>query len=63
MPEPYVDYHKGRVPVNLPRDLKVSDVDRGIESSTAVIITVTADGRMYLGKTTPQLKFATLAPR
>ena len=49
MPERYVDYNKGRVPVNLPRDLKASDKDSNIEKPSAVIITVTADGRMYLG--------------
>jgi len=49
MPERYVDYHKGRVPVNLPRDLEASDRDSNVEKQSAVIITVTADGRMYLG--------------
>lgn len=49
MPERYVDYNKGRVPVNLPRDLKSSEVDRNIEKATAAIVTVTADGRIYLG--------------
>src|ERR1041385_3900190 len=49
MPERYVDYNKGRVPVNLPRDLKASDRDSNVEKQSAVIITVAADGRMYLG--------------
>jgi biopolymer transport protein ExbD len=49
MPERYVDYNKGRVPVNLPRDLKNSDRDINVEKESAVIITVAADGRMYLG--------------
>jgi biopolymer transport protein ExbD len=49
VPERYVDYHKGRVPVNLPRDLKASDRNSNVEKQSAVIITVTADGRMYLG--------------
>jgi biopolymer transport protein ExbD len=49
MPERYVDYNKGRVPVNLPRGLKFSDVDHDIEKSTAVVVTLTADGRIYLG--------------
>lgn len=49
MPERYVDYNKGRVPVNLPSAFKNGDIDRGIEKDNAVIITVTADGRMYLG--------------
>ncbi len=49
MPERYVDYNKGRVPVNLPRDLKNSDKDINIDRARATIITVTADGRMYLG--------------
>ena len=49
MPERYVDYNKGRVPVNLPRELKASDRDSNIEKQSAVIITLTADGRMYLG--------------
>lgn len=49
MPERYVDYNKGRVAVNLPRDLKFSEVDRDIEKATAAVITVTDDGRMYVG--------------
>lgn len=49
MPERYVDYNKGRVPVNLPRDLTASDRDSNVEKQSAVIITVTADGRMYFG--------------
>jgi biopolymer transport protein ExbD len=49
MPERYVDYNKGRVPVNLPRDLKNSDKDINMERAEAVIITVAADGRLYLG--------------
>jgi len=49
MPERYVDYNKGRVPVNLPRDMKNSDVDYNVEKSTTAIVTITADGRMYVG--------------
>jgi biopolymer transport protein ExbD len=49
MPERYVDYHKGRVPVNLPRGVRYSDVDHNIEKSSAVIITLTNDGRIYFG--------------
>ena len=49
LPERYVDYHKGRVPVNLPRDLTASDRDSNVEKESAVIITVAADGRIYLG--------------
>jgi len=49
MPERNVDYNKGRVPVNLPRDLKDSDKDSNMEKAEAVIITVAADGRIYLG--------------
>jgi len=49
MPERYVDYHKGRVPVNLPRNLTSSDRDSNIEKESATIITVTADGRIYVG--------------
>jgi biopolymer transport protein ExbD len=49
MPERYVDYNKGRVPVNLPRELTASDRDSNIEKESAVIITITADGRMYVG--------------
>jgi len=49
MPERNVDYNKGRVPVNLPRDLVSPEADHNIEKATATIITVTADGRIYLG--------------
>ena len=49
LPERYVDYNKGRVPVNLPRDLTASDRDSNVEKESTVIITVTADGRIYLG--------------
>src|SRR6476660_7823452 len=49
MPERNVDYNKGRVAVSLPRDLTSSDKDSNMEKTEAVIITVAADGRIYLG--------------
>lgn len=49
MPERYVDYHKGRVPVNLPHDAKNADIDSNADRSNAVIVTVTSDGQAYLG--------------
>lgn len=49
MPERYVDYNKGRVPVNLPRDASNADIDRNIEKESAVIVTVSSDGQIYSG--------------
>ena len=49
MPERYVDYNKGRVPVNLPRNAGQAEMDRNAERSNAVIVTVTSDGKTYLG--------------
>lgn len=49
MPERYVDYNKGRVPVNLPRDAGNADIDRNIEKESAIIVTVSSDGQTYLG--------------
>jgi biopolymer transport protein ExbD/biopolymer transport protein TolR len=50
MPERFVDYSKGRVPVNLPRDVANADIDRNVEKDSAVIVTVGSDGKMYIGK-------------
>lgn len=49
MPERYVDYNNGRVPVDLPRDAKNADIDSHMDRSHAVIVTVTSDGKQYLG--------------
>jgi len=55
MPERYVDYHKGRVPVNLPHDAKNADIDSKEDRSNALIVTVTSDGQTYLGTDHSQL--------
>jgi biopolymer transport protein ExbD len=49
MPERSVDYNKGRVAVNLPRDAGNADIDRNVEKSSAMIVTVNSDGKTYLG--------------
>jgi len=49
MPERSVDYNKGRVAVNLPRDAGNADIDRNMEKSSAMIVTVSSDGKTYLG--------------
>jgi biopolymer transport protein ExbD len=49
MPERYVDYNKGRVPVQLPSDLQSAESDRNIDKETTAIVTLTADGRVHLG--------------
>jgi biopolymer transport protein ExbD len=63
MPERYVDYNKGRVPVNLPRGLKFSDVDHSIEKSSAVIITLTTEGRLYVGTEHSPIELDALSAR
>lgn len=50
MPERSIDYHKGRVPVDLPRNVKNSEVDRDMDEPDAVVISITDDGRFYVGK-------------
>jgi len=50
MPERSIDYNQGRVPVELPRDIKNSELDRDLEKPTAVIVSVDAEGRFFLGK-------------
>ena len=49
MPERSVDHNKGRVAVNLPRDARNADIDRNMEKSSAMIVTVSSDGETYLG--------------
>jgi len=56
MPERYVDYNKGRVPVNLPHDAKNADIDSNVDRSNAVIVVVTSDGKAYLGTDRSPLK-------
>jgi biopolymer transport protein ExbD len=56
MPERYVDYNKGRVPVNLPHDAKNADIDSNVDRSNAVIVTVSSDGKAYLGTDRSPLK-------
>jgi biopolymer transport protein ExbD len=63
MPERYVDYNKGRVPVNLPRGLKYSEADRDVDKPNAAVITVTADGRRYLGTDHSPIEGRELGPR
>lgn len=50
MPERSIDYNQGRVAVNLPRDIKNSEMDRDMDKPTAVIVSVDAEGRFFPGK-------------
>ena len=50
MPERNIDYNSGRVPVNLPRDIKYSETDYKIDKEDAAIISLPNGDQIYLGK-------------
>jgi len=50
MPERFIDYHQGRVAVDLPRGVRNSEEDRRMDRPDAVIISIPDDGRFYVGK-------------
>jgi biopolymer transport protein ExbD len=50
MPERNIDYNAGRVPVNLPRDLKYAETDRDIDKSGTVIVSLPDNDQIFVGK-------------
>ena len=57
MPERYIDYNAGRVPVNLPRGLRNAEKDWQIDKPTAVIISLPTNDQIFAGKErTPSAK-------
>lgn len=49
MPERNIDYHAGRVSVNLPRGLRNADKDQNIDKPTSVVISLPNDDQIYVG--------------
>ena len=50
MPERNIDYNEGRVPVDLPRDLRYAETDRNMDKDTAAIVSLPNENEIYVGK-------------